>query len=406
MLFLLQANCIEKCMQQTKILGIFFFLNLCFIASVFSQKRIPVFISGEDGYKTYRIPAIIKAPNNDLLAFCEGRVASSNDFGNVDIVMKRSTDQGKTWSKLDIIVNNDSLQAGNSAPVLDLYDPEFPEGKIYLFYNTGNNHEGEVRKGNGLREVWFKTSTNNGMSWSDPVNITLKTHRPKYPSINVAYNFTEDWRSYANTPGHALQIQSGIYKGRIFIAANHSEGPPKNKFQDYYAHAYYSDDHGKTFHLSESLQISGSNEATAAALSNGKLILNTRNQQGDKRNRIISISNNGGMNWDTTYFDENLPDPVCQGSLLNIGRYKNKEMLAFINAADTKNRNNLTLRISKDEGLSWFKNIIIDKTNEEKQISDYTAYSDLVLMKRYTLGVIYEKENYSKIVFTIVDWEK
>ena len=81
-------------------------------------------------------------------------------------------------------------------------------------------------------------------------------------------------------------------------------------------------------------------------------------------------------------------------------------MLAFINAADTKNRNNLTLRISKDEGLSWFKNIIIDKTNEEKQISDYTAYSDLVLMKRYTLGVIYEKENYSKIVFTIVDWEK
>ena len=245
-------------MQQTKIIGILFFLNLCFIASVFSQKRIPVFISGEDGYKTYRIPAIIKAPNNDLLAFCEGRVASSNDFGNVDIVMKRSTDQGKTWSKLDIIVNNDSLQAGNSAPVLDLYDPEFPEGKIYLFYNTGNNHEGEVRKGNGLREVWYKTSINNGLNWSDPVNITLQTHRPKYPSIHTAYNFTEDWRSYANTPGHALQIQSGIYKGRIFIAANHSEGPPKNKFQDYYAHAYYSDDHGKTFHLSEIVNIPSS----------------------------------------------------------------------------------------------------------------------------------------------------
>lgn len=391
-------------MQQTKIIGILFFVNLCLIVSVFSQKRIPVFIAGKDGYKSYRIPAIIKAPNNDLLAFCEGRVASSNDFGNVDIVMKRSADQGKTWSKLDIIVNNDSLQAGNSAPVVDLSDPAFPAGKIYLFYNTGNNHEGEVRKGNGLREVWFKTSTNNGLSWSDPVNITEQTHRPKYPSKNLAYHFSEDWRSYANTPGHAMQIQSGKYKGRIFIAANHSAGNPKNKFEDYHAHAYYTDDHGKTFHLSESLKTQGSNEATAASLSNGRLILNARNQQGDKRNRIIAISNNGGMNWDTTYFDENLPDPVCQGSLLNIGRYKNIDMLAFINAADTKNRNNLTLRISKDEGLSWFKNIVIDKTDDEKQISNYTAYSDLVLLKRNKLGVLYEKENYSKIVFTIIDW--
>jgi sialidase-1 len=107
-------------MQQSKLLGILFFLNLCFIANLFSQKRIPVFIAGNDGYKSYRIPAIVKAPNNDLLAFCEGRVASSNDFGNVDIVMKRSADQGKTWSKLHIIVNNDSLQASNSAPVVDL----------------------------------------------------------------------------------------------------------------------------------------------------------------------------------------------------------------------------------------------------------------------------------------------
>ena len=400
------VNCIESFMRLTKTIGLHFLFNIVLVLSVFSQKSIPVFISGEEGYTTYRIPAIIKAPNNDLLAFCEGRVNSSSDFGNVDIVMKRSTNKGKSWSRLNIIVNNDSLQAGNSAPVVDVSDPEFPSGKIYLFYNTGNNHESEVRKAKGVREVWFISSINNGLSWSDPVNITTQTHKPNAPTKNSTYTFKEDWRSYANTPGHALQIQSGKYKGRIFIAANHSEGNPKNKFEDYRAHAYYSDDHGKTFNLSESLKIPGSNEATAAALSNGRLVLNARNQQGDKRYRIIAISNNGGKNWDSTYFDENLPDPVCQGSLLNIGTYKNKEILAFINAADTKNRNNLTLRISKDEGLSWFKSGVIDKTNDTKQITDYTAYSDIVLLNKNTIGILYEKENYSKIVFTLIHWKK
>ena len=389
-------------MQLTKIIGILFLFIIGVVPLVFSQKRIPVFISGQQGYTTYRIPAIIKAPNNDLLAFCEGRVNSSSDFGNVDIVMKRSKDQGKTWSHLLVIVNNDSLQAGNCAPVVDISDPQFPAGKIYLFYNTGNNHESEIRKAKGVREVWFISSINNGLSWSDPVNITLQTHRPNYFSSNAAYSFEEDWRSYANTPGHALQIQSGKYKGRIYIAANHSEGAPKNKFEDYRAHAYYSDDHGKTFHLSESLQIPGSNEATAASLSNGRLLLNVRNQQGDKRYRIVAISNNGGIHWDTSYYDTNLPDPVCQGSLLNIGNFKNKEILAFINAADIKNRNNLTLRLSIDEGKSWYKNIVIDKTTDVNQMSDYTAYSDLVLLNKKNIGILYEKENYSKIVFTVI----
>jgi sialidase-1 len=135
-------------------------------------------------------------------------------------------------------------------------------------------------------------------------------------------------------------------------------------------------------------------------------MLNTRNQQGDKRSRIIAISNNGGTKWDTVYFDANLPDPVCQGSLLNIGMYKNKEMLAFSNAADSKNRNNLTLRISKDDGHTWIQNILVDKTEDEKQISDYTAYSDIVLVTKKSIGVIYEKENYNKIVFTIIKWGK
>jgi sialidase-1 len=94
-----------------------------------------------------------------LLAFCEGRVHGSGDFGDINIVMKRSSDSRKTWSTLQTVVGADSLQAGNPAATVDLTDPAYPQGRIFLFYNMGNNQENEVRKGKGLREVWYKTST-------------------------------------------------------------------------------------------------------------------------------------------------------------------------------------------------------------------------------------------------------
>ena len=371
-----------------------------------SQEPIPVFVSGTNGYNSFRIPAIIMLPNNELLAFCEGRVKSNNDFGDINIVMKRSTDKGKTWSTLQTIVDNDSLQAGNPAPVVDHQDPAFPNGRIFLFYNTGNNHEGEIRKGNGIREVWYKTSTDNGKTWTESTNITTSVHRPKQPKLNQKYNFSEDWRSYANTPGHAIQFSQGKYQGRIYVPANHSAGAPQPNSEDYDAHGFYTDDHGKSFHLSESIQVPGSNESTVALISNNRLLLNARNQKGDINARIIAISNDGGSHWDRTYFDHQLSDPICQGSILSIGQRKGKSMLAFSNNADTINRNNLTIHISFDEGKSWKKTFLIDANpNSADQNNDYTAYSDLVKIDSRRLGILYEKNNYATIVFVIKKWK-
>jgi sialidase-1 len=387
-----------------KKINILLFIVSCLSVNLFAQsKRVAVFVSGTEGHKSYRIPAIIGLPDKELLAFCEGRVHGAGDFGDINIVMKRSSDGGKTWNALQTIVDADSLQAGNPAPVVDISDPAYPKGRIFLFYNTGNNHEGEVRKGHGLREVWYKTSTDNGTTWSDPVNITLQVHRPRQPEVNTAYNFVEDWRSYANTPGHAMQFQNGKYKGRIFVAANHSAGEPKKKAEDYSAHGYYTDDHGKTFHLSENVKFPGSNESTAAELSNNVLMMNSRNQQGDVRARIISISSNGGQTWDTTYFDKNLPDPVNEGSLLTVGKKKGKSIIAFCNAADDKRRDNLTLRISYDEGKTWSKNYLIDKSTEGEK--DFTAYSDIVQLSKKQVGVLYERDGYKQIVFTTINWK-
>lgn len=377
-------------------------LVLIFGCSFFkaTAQEVTVFKSGEDGYKSYRIPAIIKNKNGDLIAFAEGRVDHAGDYGNVNIVYKISKDNGKTWGNVQVAAKNETLQAGNPAPVVDLFDPQYPQGRIFLFYNTGNNHEGEVRKGNGLREVWYITSTDGGSSWTDPVNITTQTHRPNQPTSNPEYNFDEDWRAYANTPGHALQLDSGPYKGRLYIPSNHSKGDPKDSGRDYFAHAYYSDDHGKTFKIAETIPFEGGNETMAAQISPTGLYMNTRNQQGNVRARIISYSNDGGVTWDTTYYDQNLPDPVNQGSVISWKKGK-KYILAVSNAADTQTRDNLTLRLSKDDGKTWYFNKVIAKAPDGYK-GAYTAYSDIVQINKKTIGVYYEKDNYQEIVFVPV----
>ncbi|HEU5054227.1 MAG TPA: sialidase family protein [Hanamia sp.] len=375
-----------------------FFPFLILVTSVLYSLNLAaqakVFVSGNDGYKSFRIPAIVKAPNGDLLAFCEGRLNGSSDFGNIKIVLKRSADNGKTWSPLQIVASNDSLQAGNPAPVVDLTDPRFPKGRIFLFYNTGDASESDIRNGKGHRDVWYKTSIDNGKTWSDPVDITTQVNRINQPNINPQWNFKEDWRSYANTPGHGLQFEEGKYNGRIYVAANHSSGPPQAHFKDYEAHGFYTDDHGATFHLSETVPFPGSNESTAAPLTNGKLMMNSRNQAG--KHRIVSLSSDGGSTWDTTYVDYNLPDPICEGSLLNIGTKNGKTVLAFCNNIDTSHRDSLTLHISFNAGKTWKKNILIEPKN--------TGYSDIVKISKKKIGVLYEADGYREIRFQIKKW--
>ncbi len=373
-------------------------LAVCLLTSVEAQETV-VFRSGDDGYASYRIPAIIKNKNGDLIAFSEGRVDHAGDYGNVDIVYKISQDSGKTWGKLYIAADYDQLQAGNAAPVVDLEDPEYPQGRIFLFYNTGNNHEGEVRKGNGLRELWYITSTDGAATWSEAVNITAQAHRPNQPKLNPEYSFSEDWRTYANTPGHAFQFVSGPHKGRLYVAANHSAGDPDSKGKDWNAHAYYSDDHGKTYKLSENVPYPGTNESIAAQIDDNQVYMSSRNQQLTPKQRVISISNDGGQSWASSAADPNLPDPINQGSALSWKQGKNF-ILAHINAADEKDRNNLTLRLSKDKGKSWYFNKLIAKAPEGYKGS-YSAYSDIVLLKPNQIGVLYEKDNYKEIVFTV-----
>jgi len=150
--------------------------------------------------------------------------------------------------------------------------------------------------------------------------------------------------------------------------------------------------------------LKGSNEAIGAALSGDRMIMNIRNQSGDIRNRMIAYSSNGGDKWDTVFFNNDLIDPVCQGSILGIGIRKGKMVLASSNPADALKRDNLMIKISYDEGITWPKSMLVDKSSPGYK-GDWSAYSDLVLLKKNTIGILYERNNYSEIVFKRVKIE-
>ena len=381
------------------------FLQFLFIAfsislnaqSIASFNEQALFINDTNGYPCYRIPAIVKAANGDLLAIAEGRKNGCGDFGDVDILMRSSSDNGKTWSPQKVIADFGNLQAGNPCPVLDELDPAFPNGRLLLFYNTGIADEAKTRNGKGLREVLYISSTDHGKTWSAPENITAQVHKPNRPDLNPTYNFKEDWRTHAVTPGHALQIKRGQYKGRLFIPANHSKGPAQDHFQDYRAYAFYSDDHGKTWQISEDVNIPSSNESIAVELSDGSILQNIRYQSGEQKNRLVATSKNGGQHWDTVYVEKQLPDPVCQASIIDYITPKGKRVLLFSNPNSQKAREKMTVRVSYDDGKTWLI---------KRQIrSGASAYSDLVICENNEIGLLYEHGNDDGIFYAQFNYD-
>jgi sialidase-1 len=386
---------------------IFIVLIFLLIPGATTAQEVPVFISGTEGYRAYRIPAILRLSGKTLLAFAEGRVNGPSDWGNIDIVMKRSTDGGRTWSPLQVVVDDDTLQVCNPAPVMDRTDPAYPGGRLFLFYNTGNVPEREIYKGKGVKLSWYTTSSDGGKTWSAPVNITSQVDKLNKPELDPSWNHPEDWRYYANTPGHAIQLEGAPYRGRLFVAANHTQGPPLPHGGSGFAHGYYTDDHGRTFHLGNSIGLSGSNESTAVELSGGRVLMNSRNGGGPKY-RIEAFSPDGGMTWDTTYLDFQLPDPGCEGSVVQAGRHMGRPVIAFCNEASQHKRDSLTLSISWDEGRTWAKRLLVDHcgagTPGSTPVRDYSAYSDIIYLGGKKVGILYEKGHYGRIVFKVVKW--
>jgi len=328
------------------VIGVIFswlMIPLCGAVAAAEPERMPqltnVFVSGVEGYHTYRIPALLVTPKGDLLAFCEGRKNSRSDTGDIDLLVKRSVDGGRTWSRSEIVWDDGSNTCGNPCPVVDR-----TTGVIWLpmTWNLGQDKESEIIRNTSkdTRRVFVTHSDDDGRTWAKPEEITAQTKRP-------------DWGWYATGPGVGIQLERGPAKGRLLIPCDHSYRTPEGATV-YGSHVTYSDDHGQSWRLGGIIR-PAVNECQVVELSDGTLLNNMRNSDRSQTTRAIATSTDGGMTWSAVRHDPVLVEPICQASLLRDPTPQGPSRLLFSNPAHAEpgQRRDMTVRMSGDEGKTW-----------------------------------------------------
>ncbi|MBX7182706.1 MAG: glycoside hydrolase [Bacteroidia bacterium] len=336
-------------------------LSIVHPGSSLAQSKINwLFKNHRDGYPMFRIPTMLSLPNGIILAFCEGR-QSLMDHGNIDLVMKSSSDSGKTWSKLHVVWDQQNHTCGNPVPVF-----EAQTQTLFLIATLDND------------SVFVLSSTDFGNSWNQPRNITAMVK----PS---------NWEWYATGPVHGIQLQRSVWAGRLVVPCNHTvRGSSIHQ-----SHAIFSDDQGKTWSRSENVPDQKTDECTLAECSNGELYLNMRNSDRRLPNRKVCYSKDGGSHWTNGAFDSVLVEPICQGSVLSLTDHQ----MVFSNPYHRSKRKNLTLSFSRDNGQTWYKRIPV--------FHGKAAYSDLIQLNHSQLLICFETGKflpYGGIVFTTISY--
>lgn len=318
------------------------------------------FVNGTDGYACFRIPTMVITNNGNILAFAEGRRNSCEDQGDIDIVLKRSTDQGKTWSNLITVKDDGINRCRNQVPVLV---PETNRILLISCWNIGAT---------GTAHIFVTYSDDEGLTWAKEVDITASVKPSGF-----------GW--YATGPCHGIIKQKEPHKGRIVIPANHNIAATLEG----YSHVIYSDDGGTTWNIGGIVNQVNTNESTVTELGNGDLLLNMRgadsNRPSDQRYRITSVSKDGGVTWSECVYDSNLKEPMCQGSVLTYGTTDDgKGQILFSNPDHQTSRRNNVLKLSLDDGKTWVRSI--SYTGAE----NYGGYSDIARYPDGKVGVLYE----------------
>ncbi|MFF3871393.1 exo-alpha-sialidase [Streptomyces sp. NPDC001978] len=330
--------------------------------------------SQDPGYACFRIPAIVRTTDGTLLAFAEGRVLNCGDAADIDIVLKRSTDGGRTWGPLQVVNEGAGDTHGNPAPIVDR-----DTGRILLAetYNTGRTDSASCSVPCD-RTPHLQYSDDDGLTWSAPRDLSPEILPP-------------DWNSwYATGPVHGIQLTRGRYAGRLVFGVN-TETWDGSRVSANHASLIVSDDGGDHWRIGATdnwpIAADGTfrqkpSELTLAERGDGSVLVSGREQDGtDLGHRTQTVSRDGGTSFTAPFRD--LPDlyaPQVQGSMLRLG-----DRLLLACPADPDRRRTMMIRSSYDGGRTW------DSVDHGTVVTtDWSGYSDLVRTGSDTVGLLYE----------------
>ncbi len=357
----------------------------------------------QDNVHTSRIPGLATALNGDLLAVYDARYDSRRDLqGDIDIALSRSTDKGNTWLPIQKIIDMGTFNGlpekfnGVSDPAI-LVDKK--TGNIFVaglwmhgvLDDKGKWTEGLTDTSSNWNHQWrnkgsqpgfdikqtaqflIVKSTDNGKTWSKPVNLTRMCKK-------------EEWWLWAPAPGSGFTMDDGTL---VFPTQG------RDKTSKAFSTITYSKDGGETWVTGNPAYELSTTECMAAQLSDGSIMLNMRTNAnkdlpGPGNGRAVATTRDMGQTWTEHTTSRNaLPEPVCMASLYK-HVYKTKDgskknILLFFNPNSTSKRNQLTLKVSLDDGKTWpaERFVLLDEFSG-------SGYSCITSVDNDTIGIIYE----------------
>lgn len=311
--------------------------------------RVDVFTAQQEGYETYRIPGLVVTSRGTLLAYCEARKNAKTDWGETDVLMRRSADGGRTWDEprkvasalADAKPNPVRLPPEGSEPGATLNNPVAiadPTGQVYLVYCVN------------YARCFCQRSDDDGLTFAPAVEIT---------SAFEPFRKSYDWKVIATGPGHGIRLQNG----RLLVPVWLSPGTGRGGHHPSCVATIYSDDGAKTWHAGEiacgdTPETPDPNETAAVELRGGRVMLNMRNES-PRHRRLVTVSPDGATVWSKPAFDDALLEPICFGSLARL-TVDGEPVILWSNPANdsvggklSKQRINLTVRASFDDGKTW-----------------------------------------------------
>jgi sialidase-1 len=356
-------------------------------------EKLDLFVAGEDpAYKVCHIPGVVVTAKGTVLAWCEvrKRATAISDWDDNRILLRRSTDDGKTWSAPRSIAdvpgpktkNPSALRMKNVNPADVTYN-----NPVLIADRDGTVHMLFCLE---YMRCFYQRSDDDGLTWSTPTEITAAFE---------GFRKAHDWKVLATGPNHGIQLRNGRLLTPVWISA----GTGSNSHHPSVAGTLYSDDHGATWHAGDIAVPTNEtwidpNEATAVELSDGRVMLNVRNESKPNR-RLVTISDNGATGWSTPRFDEALWEPVCMASLIRYD-FGGQKLLLFSNPHNLekakgkaepgkyRDRKNISVKISRDEGQTWISNKIIE--------AGPGMYSDLAVTHAGTILCFYGRSGESQ----------